>query len=189
MTLGDYDASGRRRPVPVPGSEFILACDTIIPAISERPQTAFLKNYVSLTKWDTIEVDLDTLQTSNPCIFAGGDAIRGPSTAIEAIRDGKIAAESMHHYLNNEQWTIPYRVTRPTEYLEPIEMTEQEVEEFKRPPMPALSVQERIDNFNEIELGYPMESAIREARRCLRCDLDTEEGRCCIEKMKGQHHD
>ncbi len=184
MTLGEYDESGRRRPVPVPASEFFLEFDSIISAIGEKPRSEFLKDFVKLTKWGTIEVDPESLRTSRPGVYAGGDAIRGPSTAIEAIRDGKIAAEAIDNYLKNRTWKITYQVTRPSEYLEPIEMTEDEIREFKRPVMPTLAPNERINGFTEIELGYSTEAAIKEARRCLRCDLDTNEGRKFIEKQK-----
>jgi NADH-quinone oxidoreductase subunit F len=184
MELGDYDHSGRRRPIPVEGSEFIESFDTIISAISEKPRVEFLNGAVELTEWGTIRVAPGNLMTSRPGTFAGGDAVRGPSTAIEAIADGKIAAESIHHYLNGHDWSLEYKKTRPTEYLEPVEMTEEEMTTFKRVAMPRLRVEERIDNFREIELGYSAEMAIKEARRCLRCDLDTEQGRAYLEVLR-----
>ena len=184
MTLGEYDRSGRRRPEPVVGSEFLEVFDTIISAIGERPNTGFLKESVELTEWGTIKVDAGNLMTSRRGIFAGGDAIRGPSTAIEAIADGKNAAEAIHSFLNGEDWCIEYNVTRPTEYLEPVEIADDEVGAFEHVEMPGLPVEDRIRNFNEIELGYSAEMAVREARRCLRCDLDTERGREYMDAIK-----
>jgi len=184
MELGGYDRSGRRRPTPVEGSEFIEAFDTVISAISERPRVEFLNGWVELTEWGTIKVNPGNLMTSRVGIFAGGDAVRGPSTAIEAIADGKHAAESIHHYLSGRDWSVEYKKTRPTEYLEPIEMTEEEMTTFKHVAMPKLRVEERVDNFREIELGYSPEMATKEARRCLRCDLDTEQGRAYLEVLK-----
>jgi NADH-quinone oxidoreductase subunit F len=184
MELGAYDRSGRRRPVPVEGSEFTEVFDTVISAISEKPRIEFLSGYVELTEWGTIKVDPENLKTSRVGIFAGGDAVRGPSTAIEAIADGKRAAESIDHYLNGREWSVEYKRTRPTEYLGPVEMTEEEMNTFEHVSMPKLQVKERVDNFHEIELGYSEEMAIKEARRCLRCDLDTEQGRAYLEVLR-----
>lgn len=184
MELGSYDRSGRRRPTPVDGSEFSEAFDTVISAISEKPRVEFLNGCVELTEWGTIKVDPGNLMTSRAGVFAGGDAVRGPSTAVEAIADGKHAAESIHHYLNGRDWSIEYKKTRPTEYLEPVDMTEEELDTFEHVIMPKLRVAQRMNNFREIELGYSAEMAIKEARRCLRCDLDTEEGRAYLESLR-----
>jgi len=184
MQLGSFDRSGRRRPIPVEGSEFVEAFDTIISAIGERPRVGFLNGYVELTDWGTIKVDPRNLMTSRRGIFAGGDAVRGPSTAIEAIADGKNAAESIHHYLNGQVWQVEYKITRPTEYLAPVEISDDEIGTFEHVEMPRLRVEERIGNFREIELGYSAEMAMKEARRCLRCDLDTEQGRAFIEALR-----
>jgi NADH-quinone oxidoreductase subunit F len=184
MQLGGFDRSGRRRPTPIEGSEFVEAFDTIISAIGERPRVGFLSGYVELTDWGTIKVDPRNLMTSRRGVFAGGDAVRGPSTAIEAIADGKNAAESIHHYLNGQVWHMEYKITRPTEYLEPVEISDDEISTFEHVEMPRLRVEERIGNFREIELGYSAEMAMKEARRCLRCDLDTEQGRAFIEALR-----
>jgi NADH-quinone oxidoreductase subunit F len=184
MELSGYDSSGRRRPIPVPGSEFIEEFDTIISAISEKPRLEFLKDAVELTEWGTMKVIPENLMTSRRGVFAGGDAVRGPATAIEAIADGKVAAESIDNYLKGRDWTVTYKKTRPTEYLEPIEMTDEEIAHFSHVPMPKLSAEQRQGNFREIELGYSPEMAIKEARRCLRCDLDTEQGQAFLEFLR-----
>ncbi|MBE0432292.1 FAD-dependent oxidoreductase [candidate division WOR-3 bacterium] len=184
MELSGYDRSGRRRPVPIPGSEFVEKFDSLISAISERPRVDFIRGIVELTDWGTVKVAAGNLMTSRPGVFACGDAVRGPSTAIEAIADGKIAAESIDHYVRGIEWHVTYARTRPTEYLRPVEMTEHEIAQFAAVAMPKLSVQDRVGNFCEIELGYSEEMAVREARRCLRCDLDTEEGRAFLAGLK-----
>lgn len=189
MELSGYDRSGRRRPVPVRGSESIEEFDSLISAISERPRVAFLKGVAELTQWGTVKVAPGNLMTSRPGVFACGDAVRGPSTAIEAIADGKVAAESIGHFLRGIDWHVTHTRTRPTEYLRPIEMTEEEIAEFAGVVMPKLPVRERINNFREIELGYSAEKAVREARRCLRCDLDTEQGRAFLAGLKKDDHD
>jgi len=184
MELGAPDASGRRRPVPINGSEYIVDVDTLIAAISEEPDTEFLKGRIPLTKWHTVEVDGETLMTSRQGVFAGGDAIRGPSTVIEAIRDGRAAAESIDHYLSNRIWSRPYRVARPSVWVPPLELTEAERAGQKKVDLPVLEPNQRSGNFKEVELGYNENQAGKEACRCLRCELETKEGREFYQNLK-----
>ena len=176
MGLGDVDESGRRRPVPIEGSEYTVSVDTLIPAIGQAPEVSFLDNGfdLELTKWGTIEVDQETLYTGKEGIFAGGDVVTGPKTVSEAMAQGKIAAESIHKYLRGESLARKYEVTRPIMQIEITELTEEEMEELERPEMPVQPVAERITNFNEVELGLTQEMAVNEAKRCLRCDLKEE---------------
>ena len=100
MELGEPDASGRRRPVPVAGAEFELPVDMIVPAIGQEPAQERLKDCgVKLSRWGTIEVDETTYQTSRPGVFAAGDVHTGPWIAIEAVGGGIEAAESIDRYL------------------------------------------------------------------------------------------
>lgn len=179
MELGDVDESGRRRPIPVEGSEYTVPLDTLIPAIGQEPDVSFLGNGFDLetTKWSTIEVDQETLYTGKEGIFAGGDVVTGPKTVSEAMAQGKIAAESIHKYLTGESLTRKYEVTRPIMRVEPIELTEEEVEKLERPVMPSLSIEERLRSSKELELGFTTEMAVEEAKRCLRCDLEAVEER------------
>ncbi len=95
MELGDVDASGRRRPVPIPGSEFRVDVDTLILAISQEPDVSLLTNGngLNISKWSTIEVDPETLLTNIEGVFAGGDVVTGPNTVTEAMAHGKVAAQ------------------------------------------------------------------------------------------------
>lgn len=102
MRLGRPDQTGRGRPIPVMGSEFTMEVDTVIPAIGESPDVFPLPKKVKVTRRNTIAVDPFDLQTGVPAIFAGGDVVRGPSTVIEAIIDGKRAADSIDRYLSNK---------------------------------------------------------------------------------------
>lgn len=188
MELGEIDKSGRRRPVPVEGSEFTIELDILIPAISEQPDTGFLteKDGIKISRWGTIEVEQETLATSREGVFAGGDVVTGPNTVIEAIAAGKLAAESIGKYLRGENLAREYKVTRPSVYIEPVELTEKEIEELseaKRPEMPNLLPEERIKNFREVSLGFTEEMAIKEASRCLRCDLETEDGKKAVGRV------
>jgi glutamate synthase (NADPH/NADH) small chain len=100
MELGECDASGRCRPIPIEGSNFMIAADAIIPAISQDvQQMADTETKLELSRWKTFEVDDITMQTSVDWIFAGGDAVLGPQTAAKAAHQGKEAAESIIRYL------------------------------------------------------------------------------------------
>jgi NADH-quinone oxidoreductase subunit F len=179
MKLGEKDASGRRRPVPIEGSEFTIELDTLVPAIGERPDTAIFseKDRLSVSKWGTLEADQETFMTARAGVFAGGDAVSGPATVVQAMAAGKIAAESIARYLEGKSVRREYRLTRPSAYIEPVELNEEELARMKRPKMPRLPRSARKKNFREVELGFSETTAIQEARRCLRCELETEEGK------------
>ncbi|MCR4405193.1 MAG: NAD(P)-dependent oxidoreductase [Candidatus Acetothermia bacterium] len=102
MRLGAPDASGRPRPEPVPGTEFVLPVDTVVKAIGQQPRTEVLKLIPGLElDGGLVKVDPETLQTSNPRYFAGGDCINGGATVVQAVRDGKLAAAGIDHYLSS----------------------------------------------------------------------------------------
>ncbi len=184
MELGDVDESGRRRPVPIEGSEFKAEADTLILAISQEPDVSSLAsgNGLKISEWNTIEVDPETLLTNKEGIFAGGDAVSGPNTVTEAMAHAKVAAQMIDKYLRGEKLERKYEKTRPAVYVEPIQLSEEEIKELKKPEMPLIPVAQRIDNFNEVEIGYTEANAIAEAKRCLRCDLEEEEDYEAVEK-------
>jgi len=101
MKLGKLDASGRRRPVPIEGSEFEIEADVIVPSISQQPNLSFLHegHGLSINRWNSFDIDSRTMQTNRPEIFAGGDAVTGPATVIEAIAAGHQAANSIESFL------------------------------------------------------------------------------------------
>jgi glutamate synthase (NADPH/NADH) small chain len=109
MELGDPDDSGRRRPVPVEGSEFIIECDTVIPALGNLPNPLIPMTTPDLktTRWGTLECNPDTLETSKKGVFAGGDIVTGAATVISAMGAGKIAAASIHEYIMTGKVTGP----------------------------------------------------------------------------------
>jgi NADPH-dependent glutamate synthase beta subunit-like oxidoreductase len=167
--LGEPDASGRRRPVPIEGTEFVVDADTIIPAISQSPDLSFLpENHgFTLTRWNTFEVNHKTLETNKPGIFAGGDAVTGPATVVEAMAAGKLAAIMMERYITGHDLE---KVPDPPKTI--AALTSQEVgdtEKNIRQLMPKRSLASRLNNFEEVELGYTENMAVTEARRCLRC--------------------
>lgn len=173
MELGDIDESGRRKPVPLKGSEYKVPLDTLIIAIGYRPDISFLDNdgEIELTKWNTIKADEQTLSTKKEGVFAGGDVVTGPKTVSEAISQGKIAAGSIHKYLRGEKLIREYQVTKTIVQVDPIKLSEDEIEKLTRQKMPSLAVNRRATNFKEVELGFNKKMAINEAKRCLRCDL------------------
>lgn len=101
MDLGKRDSSGRRRPIPIKGSEFVVEADVIVPAISQEPDLAFLHedHGLSISRWSSFEVNTATMETNRPGIYSGGDAVTGPSTVIAAIAAGHVAAGSIDRYL------------------------------------------------------------------------------------------
>lgn len=172
MELGEPDESGRRRPVPKPGSETVIPVDNVIAAIGQFPVTEFLKDDgVALSRWNTIEVVNDrTGQTNLEGVFAGGDAVTGASIAVEAIGAGRRAARSINLFLRGEEVTVPDElITADSELLDVEEL--RGVAESVRVRMPELSVDERRLSFQEVELGLSEEMARAEADRCLRCGL------------------
>jgi NADPH-dependent glutamate synthase beta subunit-like oxidoreductase len=188
MKLGDIDESGRRRPVPIEGSEFIVELDTLIVSISESPDISFLKNEgLEFSKWDTILIDQETCLTKRPGIFAGGDVVTGPNTVVDAVAAGKIASESIDQYLTGKEVKREYKLTRPSRYIEPIEFSDEELDELllaKRSEMPLLSSEKRKYNLMEVYQGLTEEQAIKEAKRCLRCELETEDGKRFLKSLE-----
>src|SRR5207302_4197350 len=104
---GEPDARGRRRPVPIPGSEFVIKCDTVIPAIGQAAEKSVIdeKSGVNWTKWNTIQTDPHNFMTDRYAVFAGGDAQMGAKTIIECVAQGKLGARSIHAFLSGEDMT------------------------------------------------------------------------------------
>ena len=171
--LGNPDTTGRRRPVPIEGSEFIIPCDVIIPAISQEPEITDLieDTDLSITPWSTFEVSPNTLEGNIPGIFAAGDAVTGPATIIEAIAAGQRAAAAIDKYFYGEKLEWRFKSVRPKRLVEHLDVPDEEIEGLKREKMPCIKVAKRVKNFDEVETGYTEKMCIDEAKRCLRCDL------------------
>ncbi len=169
MKLGEPDASGRRRPIPVEGSEFMMEVDMVIPAIGQSPNAEFLGEKAGLKRArnGTLNVDHTTLETGIAGVFAGGDAVTGPASAVEALAAGRKAAISIDRYLSGEE----LRKDREDEWIKPKELTvtTKGVEKKPRVKMPTLDVAGREGNFTEVDKGFSQEEAISEAKRCLSC--------------------
>ena len=173
--LGKLDASGRRRPVPVKGSEYKIPLDTLIVAIGEQMQAFDLEGAASgveLTTWSTVKVNEHTLATSRAGVFSGGDAVTGPNTVVDAIAAGKKAAVMIDRYIRGEELRQAAEVTLPDVYVAPRGMSEEEAGKVARADCPTVSAGDRRTSFVEVESALRQEDAVREARRCLRCDLE-----------------
>ncbi|MDH7516629.1 MAG: NAD(P)-binding protein, partial [Bacteroidota bacterium] len=172
MELGEPDKSGRRRPVPILGSEFDIACDFIISAIGQDTDLFGIDpDKIKVNRWNTIEVDKNTMQTSIPFVFAGGDVVTGPSVVIDAVAMGKRAAEAIDEYLTTGKVTPRRRefLSRKDAWGEPPREDFVGFEHIERERMPELPPEERIKSFEEVELGFTEEQALHEATRCLEC--------------------
>jgi NADH-quinone oxidoreductase subunit F len=174
MELGEADESGRRRPIPISGTEVFVEADTVIPAVGQAPDLSFLPadSKLERTKWETLVVNANNLATNLPGIFAGGDFVTGPTYVIQAIAAGRRGAMAIDKYLRGDQ--TPVEMIDARAELGPeskaVEL-EEAPEERARERMPVLSAEERRCTFKEIECGFAEERARDEAKRCLRCDL------------------
>ncbi len=169
MKLGKADASGRPRPEPVPGTEFDIDADTVIIAVGEAPD---IPAQFGLKKADgkAIWVDPETLMTSKEGVFAGGDVVNGPASIIESIAAGRRAAISMDRYLGGKGEID--EVLAPSEKeVRPLDADELP-EESRVPQAAAMSLAKRLFSFNMPERGYAKEEAVKEAKRCLKCDAN-----------------
>ena len=165
--LGEIDEKGRRLPVHVPGSEFIMEAGNIIYAVGQELES-FKGSRLSVSTRNLIEVDPDCLSTSMAGIFAGGDAVSGPATVIDAIAAGRKAAVSIDRYLGGNG-EIDLHLPRAEEKILQSEL--QGIPVGCRNQAPNLPIVERLNGFSAVELGFNEEQARTEASRCLRCDL------------------
>jgi NADH-quinone oxidoreductase subunit F len=185
MKLGEKDDSGRRKPIPIEGSNFIYKLDTLILAISERPDTSYIGEGDEVKRFgENIIIDPEMATTTRLGVFAGGDAVTGPNTVVDAMAAGKLAADSIEKYIRGLPMQHDYLLTRPSVYAGPTEMTPEEAAKARRPKTPHLSLAQRRKNFREVELGLTESMACKEARRCLRCDLETEDGKIALGAKK-----
>lgn len=176
MELGEPDESGRRRPIPKEGSEFVIEGDIVVAAVGQYSDFSFLPEEVKRTKWGIV-VDDTTAATSVPGVFAGGDAVTGPSIAIDAVAWGRRAAHAIDAYLHGKEISfdpVEKDINRAIVTWEDIELMKRNVvlsgiEHADRKEIESIPVDERIETFSEVEKGYDDRTAVEEARRCLSC--------------------
>ena len=171
MKLGEPDSSGRRRPVPIAGSEFTLDLDLVVLAIGQAPDLSFLgpDHGLAITRAERINVDGLSFMTNRPGVFAAGDAVTADKMAvIEAIGMGKRAAAEIDAYLRG---LPPHEVVVDARDV-PIARREMSAEELapKPPvPVPLIPMERRVRSFDEVEQAFSAEQAVAEANRCLVC--------------------
>ncbi|MCL2719842.1 MAG: FAD-dependent oxidoreductase [Treponema sp.] len=184
MELGEPDASGRRSPRAVAGSEYNIDVDYVISAIGQTQDLSFINDdcNVSINR-DCLSVNKDTFMTNIEGVFAAGDAVTGPKTAILSITGGKRAAYAMSQYMNGikEPCMLSYETSfqgynhikaKNYKEIDPVTFLNEKnepIEKADKVKMPMLTKQQRHNNFEEVELGYSQELAKKEAGRCLKC--------------------
>ncbi len=190
MELGEPDASGRRRPIPVKGSEFIVEADSIVPAIGQAAELSFVskESGISINKWNNFDVDPVTFASNVAGVFAGGDVVTGPATVVKAVYAGKEAAVSIDRYLRGEDIKAGREKDWKKDVADKADLSA--IEKSPRVKYPHMKPEERRTGFKEVGIGFSEEEAVREAKRCLSCGICSECYRCvdvCI--AKAVNHD
>jgi formate dehydrogenase beta subunit len=169
MELGEPDASGRRRPVPIKGSEFTTDYDAIIGAIGQAPEIP-AEFKVKTGRGNTIQADADTMATSQPGVWAGGDAVTGADSVIRAIAAGRKAAISIDKYLGGDG-VIDEELTQERRIGMYAGITEEDFAGRPRVEMPCLPPEQVTSSFTEVELGLTEAGAVAEGKRCFQCGV------------------
>jgi formate dehydrogenase beta subunit len=175
MKLGAPDKSGRRRPVPVEGSEFTFDCDTVVPAIGQSVDLSLLEGTegIETTRWNTIVVDEISKQTGRPNICSAGDCETGPGALITACAGGRKAAHSIDRHINGLP-LAPEESDYFDLFFDRVKLYDPGEDVGipggrERKQLKMLDPEIRKHTFDEVEEGFPVPDAIAEADRCLRC--------------------
>ena len=176
--LGTPDRSGRRAPVPVEGSEFLLEADLVIPAVGQRPDTPWQDSALQLSPWGTVQVNPDTMETTMEGIFCLGDAVTGPATVIEAVAAGHQVVAAVEQRLSAsrpdlEKMSQGILKNQNNDEAEEYLPIPDDVAIASRAEPLNLDPDERRLSFEEVDQGFTRETATAEAERCLNC------GGCC----------
>mgnify|MGYP001590988843 CR=1 FL=1 len=175
MELGEPDKSGRRAPVPVKGSEFVIDADIVIPAIGQKIDLSFVteSDGIAVTKRGAIAADAETFATSRPGVFSAGDCVTGPDVLVRATGTGKRTAEKIDLYLKGNK-VEPSGEERFRALFSTLGVYKEKEEigiigGLKKPHLPMLDPLQRKWTFDEVEDGFTTDVAVKEAARCLRC--------------------
>jgi NADPH-dependent glutamate synthase beta subunit-like oxidoreductase len=167
MVPGEYDLTGRRKPIST-AETYEIPCDTVMTAIGEKVDADFLRDFgVELDKYGALVVDRNTLKTRNPKIFAGGDLVTGPATAVEAMSWGRRFSEKIDMALMSDKRRFD-KLVPAFKYSMSLPLT---VEKEPHQVMDKLKINRRVNNFKEVNLGLTQKQVHTEIRRCLRCDI------------------
>jgi NADPH-dependent glutamate synthase beta subunit-like oxidoreductase len=150
-----------------------LESDLVIPAIGQTMETPAKESIdgIDIVKWGSFKVDAVTLATTRTGVYAGGDAVSGTATVIEAIAGGKKAAIAIDAYIKGIEDPKFPPVPQQRAEVEKIDVSEEKMAQLKRPKIPLLEIEKRLCTFDQVELGLGEKAARDEAKRCLRCDL------------------
>ncbi|TET48327.1 FAD-dependent oxidoreductase, partial [Candidatus Aerophobetes bacterium] len=196
LVLDEIDAEGRRKPLPISASEFLLKIDTLIVAMGQSPDLSFLdeERELKIGEDNSIVVNPITYATSQPGIFAAGDVVKGSSSVIEAIAAGKRAAVSMHRYLQGESLREDHQIDEVIVSANKVLKEKGFVEQKKRVEISTLPIERRRSTLREIERVLEEKEAIQEAKRCLACSCGLGCGICekvciysAIERVGGRY--
>jgi len=187
MKLGEFDASGRRRPLPIAGSEFDVTADTIIAAIGQQTTAPA---GLTCNKWGDIEVDRENNQMSDK-IFSAGDCVSGPATVVEAVAGGRRAALGIIAYLKNEKYSEPYTINVSKghwQYLRKEDIIRlREVSKSNRQPQHLIQLEERKSTFHEVSRTFTIKEITAEGERCIECSC-TAKNDCKLKEYSEKYH-
>jgi NADH-quinone oxidoreductase subunit F len=182
MKFMGFDKEGRRKPIPIEGSEFEIDADLVLLCLGQKPKVSKFKDELEINNDGTIKVDKKTLKTNLDYVFAGGDAVLGPSTVIESVAQGRKAAIEIDKYFGYDgEFNFPEREVIETHYDE-----EKYLKPISRKSPKVVEIEERIKSFVEVNNGLSLEEAIEEARRCLKCDKGKEVYKKQVKKLENQ---
>ncbi len=191
MQLGAPDESGRRRPAPAPGTEFVIECDRVLIAIGQGPDLAWIgpgNEGPRATKWSRLDVDPVTFETGRPGVFGTGDVRTGAATVVQAIADGRRAAYAVDAFLQGQD--LAAIRTRQTlaepqpEFLSIVPFTSEVKESRHR--LASMPAEERRSSYVEYEIPYSREVAVAESTRCLQCTCEAI-GFCDLRRLGIEH--
>lgn len=176
--LGEPDDKGRRRPVPVKGSNFAIPVDMVIAAIGQSPEVNFLTERfgIEINRWGMPVVEQNSFMTARKGVFAGGDCITGPRNIIEVVADGRKAARSIHTFLSGEErkgYTFYHKDQSPSERMPNYESASRQIQD-------SLTMKDRYDLVAEAEQGFSRANTFKEAGRCLLCHYNIFIDETCI---------
>lgn len=169
MKLGEPDASGRRRPIPIEGSEFDVEADTVIAAIGQK---TVAPDFLTINRWGDIEVDQDNYQMADK-IFSAGDCVSGPATIVEAVAAARRAALGIVAYLKGEKYKEPYTINVSRGHWQALRQDDlaflRDVRQSDRQPLHLISLEERKTTFKEVSQTFTVDEVAAEGERCLEC--------------------
>jgi len=182
MELGTPDESGRRRPVPVAQSEFVIPCDTVIAAIGQGVDTSWAEGLTGFqwSRHHTLSVNPETMQTAIPHVFAGGDAVQGPATVIEAVAGARRAAEGIDLFIGQKLPDADSHPVKTPEASGNWPPVDKQMPRRSRAVPPGLDPGARAGSFEEVVCGLSETDARQEAERCLNCGVCSE----CMECVR-----